>query len=50
MFLVCDKITHLYKLLYSWSYDQENDTLPTDFLRVSISWYTGISRGNDHQL
>ena len=32
MFLVCDKITHLHKLLFSWSYNQENNTLPTDFL------------------
>ena len=30
MFLVCDKITHLHTLLFSWSYDQENDTLPID--------------------
>ena len=27
MFLVCDKITHL---TFSWSYDQEIDTLPID--------------------
>ena len=40
MFLICDKITHLCGLLFSWSYDQENDTIPIDFLRVSISWYT----------
>ena len=40
MFLVCDKITHLHRLLFSWLYDQEKDILPIDFLRVSISWYT----------
>ena len=39
MFLICDKIMHLHRLLFSWSYDKENDALPIDFLRVSISWY-----------
>ena len=39
MFLVCDKITHLCKLLFS--YDQENNTLPTDFLGVLKSCYSG---------
>ena len=32
MFLVCDNFMHLRRLLFSWSYDQENDTLPIDFL------------------
>ena len=41
MFLVCDKIMHLGRLPFSWLYNQENDTLPIDFLKVSISWYTG---------
>ena len=31
MFLVCDKIMHLRTLLFSWLYDQENNTLPIDF-------------------
>ena len=39
MFLVCDKITHLHKLPFSWSYDQENNTLPIDLPELSISWY-----------
>ena len=41
MFLACDKITHLHRLLFSWSYDQENDTLPIDFLGVLKSCYGG---------
>ena len=32
MFLVCDKVMNLCRLLFSWSYHQENDTLPIDFL------------------
>ena len=32
MFLVCDKIMHLCRLCFSWPYNQENDTLPIDFL------------------
>ena len=47
MFLVCDEIMHLCRLLFSWSYNQENDTLPIDFLKVSISWYSVATKGDN---
>ena len=51
MFLVCDKITHLCTLLFSWSYDQENNTHPTDLPgEVLESCYTGWAVSTDAKI